>query len=57
MGTAGAMAWLGGLLAPSALAVVVAQGFGVAVALFSVLLLLAAAAFLIDAETRGEALA
>jgi putative MFS transporter len=58
MGTAGAMARLGGLLAPSALALVVAQGFGVAVALFSVLLLFAAlAAFLIDAETRGAALA
>jgi putative MFS transporter len=58
MGTASAMARLGGLLAPSALAFVVAQGFGAAVALFAVFLLLGAvAASLIDQETRGQALA
>jgi putative MFS transporter len=58
MGTAGAMARLGGLLAPSALAVLVAQSFGAVVALLAVLLLLgAAAAWLIDYETRAQPLA
>ncbi|TNC68504.1 MFS transporter [Rubellimicrobium roseum] len=58
MGAASAMARLGGLLAPSALAVVVAQGFGAAVGLFAALLLLAAAvAALIDVETRSRPLA
>jgi putative MFS transporter len=58
MGTAGAVARLGGLLAPSALAIVVAQSFGAAIALFAALLGLAAlASLLIDAETRQLALA
>jgi putative MFS transporter len=58
MGAASAMARLGGLLAPSALALLVAQSFGAAVALFAVCLLLAAvAASFIDAETRDQALA
>jgi putative MFS transporter len=58
MGAAGAMARLGGLLAPSAMALVVGQGFGAAVALFAALLAVAAgAAALIDAETRAAALA
>jgi putative MFS transporter len=57
MGAAGAMARLGGLLAPSALALLVAQSFTGAVALFAALLLLAAVgASLIDAETRAQAL-
>jgi MFS transporter, putative metabolite:H+ symporter len=58
MGAASAMARLGGLLAPSALAVLVAQSFGGAVALFAALLTLGAvAALLIDTETRAEPLA
>jgi putative MFS transporter len=58
MGAAGAMARLGGLLAPSAVALVIAQSFATAIALFAVLLLAGAiAAFLIDAETREAALA
>jgi putative MFS transporter len=57
MGAAGAIARLGGLLAPSAVALVVAQGFGVAIGLFAVLLLLAAlAGAFIDSETRQMAL-
>jgi putative MFS transporter len=53
MGAAGSMARLGGLLAPSALALVIAQGFSVAIGLFAVLLLIAAvAAYLINLETR-----
>jgi putative MFS transporter len=53
MGAAGSMARLGGLLAPSALALVIAQGFPVAIGLFAVLLLCAAgAAYLIKVETR-----
>ncbi|RDJ20223.1 MFS transporter [Bosea caraganae] len=58
MGAAGAMARLGGLLAPSAVALVIAQSFTAAIGLFAVLLLLGAlAAFLIDAETKRAALA
>lgn len=58
MGVAGAMARLGGLLAPSAVALVIAQSFATAIALFAALLLVAAAAaFLINAETRQAALA
>jgi MFS transporter, putative metabolite:H+ symporter len=58
MGAASAMARLGGLLAPSALALVVAHSFAGAVALFAALLLLASgAAALIDVETRAQALA
>ena len=57
MGAAGSMARLGGLLAPSALALVIAQGFSVAIGLFAVLLLLAAgAAFMIKIETRQTSL-
>lgn len=55
MGTASAMARLGGLLAPSALVVVVAQGFPVAAGLFAALLLLGFfVAGTIDAETRNR---
>ncbi len=58
MGTASAAARLGGLLAPSALAPLIAQGYGAAVALFAALLLLAAIlAALIREETRATALA
>nr|CAD6617745.1 MFS transporter [Rhizobium sp. TCK] len=58
MGAAGAMARFGGLIAPSAMAFVVAQSFGLAIAVFAGLLVLAAlAAFLIDAETREASLA
>mgnify|MGYP002039150561 FL=1 len=55
MGTAGAMARLGGLLAPTAIAPLVAIGFPVAVGFFAALLfiaLLAAAA--VDLETRQK---
>ncbi|MDM9621699.1 MFS transporter [Rhizobium sp. S96] len=58
MGAAGAMARLGGLLAPSLMAFVVAEGLGVAIGLFAGLLVIAAiAATAIDAETRRTALA
>jgi putative MFS transporter len=58
MGAAGSMARLGGLLAPSALALVIAQGFSLAIGLFAVLLLCAAvAAYLIKVETRQISLA
>ncbi len=57
MGAAGAMARLGGLLAPSLLSLLIAWSFGAAVALFAVLLILAAAAASqIDTETRHQAL-
>ncbi|MFN3275777.1 MAG: MFS transporter [Paracoccus sp. (in: a-proteobacteria)] len=57
MGTASAMARLGGVLAPSLLAVVFARGFGLAIGSFAVLLLLAAAALmLVRVETRGRAI-
>ncbi len=57
MGAAGSMARLGGLLAPSAIGLVVAASFTAAVGLFSVLLLLAAlAARAIDVETRNQPL-
>ncbi|WP_370674317.1 MFS transporter [Pleomorphomonas sp. PLEO] len=57
MGAAGAMARLGGLLAPSLLSLLIARSFGAAVALFAVLLILAAvAASQIDTETRHQAL-
>ena len=53
MGAAGSVARLGGLLAPSALAVVFSYDFAVAIALFAGLLALAAvAAWFVDAETR-----
>lgn len=57
MGAAGAMARLGGLLAPSALALVISQSFYVAVAMFAGLLALAGIiAFFINVETRQKAL-
>jgi putative MFS transporter len=57
MGAAGAMARLGGLLAPSAVALIVAQSFVAAIGLFAVLLVLGAiATAFIDAETRQVAL-
>ena len=53
MGAAGAMARLGGLLAPSAMALVFAQSFALAIGLFAGLLFLGAiAAWFVDAETR-----
>ncbi|MDQ0561836.1 putative MFS transporter [Rhizobium mesoamericanum] len=57
MGAAGAMARLGGLLAPSLMAFIVSGGFGLAVGLFAALLVVAAlAATAIDTETRQAAL-
>lgn len=57
MGAAGAVARFGGLLAPSALAVVVTQSFALTIGLFAVLLVLGAiAAVFVDAETRQVAL-
>lgn len=58
MGAAGAMARLGGLLAPSLIGLVVTQSFVLAIGIFAALLFLAAlAASLIDAETRATSLA
>ncbi|WP_313192425.1 MFS transporter [Shinella zoogloeoides] len=58
MGMAGAVARLGGLLAPSLMALVVERSFGLAIGIFAGLLAVAAvAAFLIDAETRQASLA
>ena len=58
MGTASAMARLGGILAPSLLAFAFAKGFGFAIGAFALLLLLAAAALLmIRTETRDQAIA
>jgi putative MFS transporter len=57
MGAAGSMARLGGLLAPSAMAPIVAAGFGVALTGFSGLLVLAAIAVAaIGIETRNAPL-
>ncbi|UEM25079.1 MFS transporter (plasmid) [Skermanella mucosa] len=57
MGMAGAMARFGGLLAPSAVALVVGAGFEAAIGLFAALLLVAAVAVgRIDLETRGRPL-
>lgn len=57
MGAAGAMARLGGLLAPSLMAFVVAQGFALAIGLFAGFLIVSAlAAFMIDTETRQASL-
>lgn len=54
MGLAGATARFGGLLAPSAVALIVGAGFEAAIGLFAILLLVAAlAASRIDVETRG----
>jgi putative MFS transporter len=58
MGAAGAVARLGGLIAPSLMTFVVAESFALAVGLFALLLALAAVIALgIDAETRGRSLA
>lgn len=57
MGAAGAMARLGGLLAPTLIGYVMAQGFSIAIGVFALLLLVAAlAALRIDVETRQQAL-
>ncbi|UFS65344.1 MFS transporter [Paracoccus denitrificans] len=57
MGTASAVARVGGLLAPSLMGYVVARGFGVAIGVFAALLLLAALATLfIRAETRNQSI-
>jgi putative MFS transporter len=57
MGAAGSLARFGGLLAPSAIGLVVAVSFEAAIALFAVLLAFAAVAVAaIRTETRGSAL-
>ncbi|KAA0972508.1 MFS transporter [Aureimonas fodinaquatilis] len=57
MGTAGAMARLGGLLAPTAIAPLIALGFPVAVGFFAALLFIAMlAAAAINFETRQRAI-
>ena len=57
MGAAGSVARFGGLLAPSALAIIIAQDFSLAIALFAGLLLLGAvAASFVDTETRNALL-
>ena len=57
MGVAGAMARFGGLLAPSAIALVVGAGFGTAIGVFAALLAIAALAVSrIELETRGQPL-
>lgn len=58
MGAAGAMARLAGLLAPSLMALVIADGLVLAIGIFAGLLVVAAAAALmIDAETKDVSLA
>ncbi len=58
MGTAGAMARLGALLAPSALGLLFVKRFAGTIGFFAVLLLIAAVATaFIDVETRARALA
>jgi putative MFS transporter len=57
MGLSGAMARFGGLLAPSAVALIVGAGFEAAIGLFAALLLVAALAVSrIDVETKGQPL-
>ncbi len=57
MGVAGAMARVGGLLAPSAIALIIGASFQLAIGLFAALLLLAALAVSrIDLETKGRPL-
>lgn len=57
MGTASAMARAGGILAPSLLAIVFAQGFGVAIGVFAGLLVLAAVALTaVRTDTRDRAI-
>lgn len=58
MGVAGAMARLGGLLAPSVMAFVITQSLTAAVSLFAAFLLVATvAAYFINAETRAQSIA
>ena len=58
MGTASAVARLGGILAPSLLTFVFAKGFVFAIGSFAFLLLIAAAALImVKAETRDQAIA
>ena len=58
MGTAGAVARLGGLAAPSVLAVLAARDFAAMIGLFAALLVLAAAvSLLIGRETRDASIA
>ncbi|TWI35952.1 MFS transporter [Paracoccus sulfuroxidans] len=58
MGAAGAVARLGGLLAPSLMGYVVAQGFGVAIGVFAAFLVMGAiAALMIETETRNATIA
>lgn len=57
MGTASAVARLGGILAPSLLAIAFTRGFGFAIGVFALLLLLAAVALLlVRVETRDRAI-
>jgi MFS transporter, putative metabolite:H+ symporter len=57
MGAAGAMARLGGLIAPSAMVYLVSQGFGLTIGIFAALLAIAAVASLsIRVETREASL-
>jgi putative MFS transporter len=57
MGMAGAIARFGGLLAPSAVGLIIGAGFGAAIGLFAALLLLSALAVgWIDVETKGRPL-
>ncbi|MDP0928152.1 MFS transporter [Paracoccus onubensis] len=57
MGTASAVARLGGILAPSLLAYVFVKGFGFAIGVFALLLLLGTAALLlVKEETRDRAI-
>lgn len=57
MGTASAVARLGGILAPSLLAIAFSRGLGFAIGVFAVLLLLAAVALLlVRDETRDRAI-
>lgn len=57
MGTAGAVARLGGLLAPSIVAPIMVSSFGTALSIISALLVLSAVSvWLIDVESRNQAL-
>jgi MFS transporter, putative metabolite:H+ symporter len=57
MGVAGAMARVGGLLAPSAIALVIGASFELAIGRFAALLLVAAVAVSrIELETKGQPL-
>ena len=58
MGTAGALARLGGLVAPSLMAVLATRDFDAMIGLFAALLVLAAVlSFGIGRETRGASIA